>query len=65
MSGNRLDRYCNVTYSVVTGHEFIGEVVALGDSYSPDAKDRPPLYSTLKLGDKVVSPFTTSCGECQ
>ncbi|THH03731.1 hypothetical protein EW145_g6052 [Phellinidium pouzarii] len=49
---------------VVTGHEFIGEVVALGSSYSPDATDRPPLYSTLHIGDKVVSPFTSSCAEC-
>lgn len=50
---------------VVTGHEFVGEVVALGSSYSPNATDRPALYSTLKVGDKVVSPFTSSCGECQ
>ncbi|KAI5121377.1 hypothetical protein M0805_001190 [Coniferiporia weirii] len=48
----------------VTGHEFIGEVVALGSSYSPNATDRPPLYSTLSIGDKVVSPFTSSCAEC-
>lgn len=26
--------------------------------------DRPVLYSTLEVGDKVVSPFTVSCGEC-
>lgn len=26
---------------------------------------RPHLYSDLKIGDKVVSPFTVSCGECQ
>ena len=50
---------------IITGHEFVGEVVALGSSYSPDAKDRPPLYSTLRIGDKVVSPFTSSCGECE
>ena len=51
--------------SVVCGHEFIGEVIALGDSFGPDASGRPSLYSTLKIGDKVVAPFTVSCGECQ
>lgn len=46
------------------GHELIGEVVALGSSFRPDAAGRPELYSTLRVGDKVVSPFTVSCGEC-
>ncbi len=43
------------------GHEFIGEVVAL---YGPQSTGRAPLYATLKIGDKVVSPFTTNCGRC-
>lgn len=53
------------------GHEFVGEVVALGSNFlsvsGEQAKvdDRPALYSTLKVGDKVVSPFTVSCGECR
>ncbi|TFK40676.1 alcohol dehydrogenase [Crucibulum laeve] len=46
------------------GHEFIGEVVALGSSYGRDVKGRPALYSHLNIGDKVVSPFTVNCGEC-
>ncbi|KAF8798824.1 hypothetical protein BYT27DRAFT_7121893 [Phlegmacium glaucopus] len=46
------------------GHEFIGEVAALGDSYGPDAKGRPSLYNTLRVGHKVVAPFTVNCGEC-
>jgi len=46
------------------GHEFIGEVIALGDSYGPHTKGRPALYSTLKVGHKVVAPFTVNCGEC-
>lgn len=46
------------------GHEFIGEVVSLGSSYKPSTKGRPKLYSSLKVGDKVVSPFTVNCGEC-
>ncbi|EXJ95883.1 hypothetical protein A1O1_01008 [Capronia coronata CBS 617.96] len=37
----------------IMGHEFTGEVVALGS----DVK-------TVKKGDTVVTPFTTSCGEC-
>ncbi|KAI3618141.1 alcohol dehydrogenase [Moniliophthora roreri] len=49
----------------ICGHEFIGEVVRLGPSFGPGPKGRPDLYSTLKVGDKVVSPFTTSCGECR
>lgn len=51
--------------SLTCGHELIGEVVALGPSFRPDATGRPELYSTLRVGDKVVSPFTVSCGECQ
>ncbi|KJA17432.1 hypothetical protein HYPSUDRAFT_46363 [Hypholoma sublateritium FD-334 SS-4] len=47
------------------GHEFIGEVIELGSSYGAvSAKGRPALYSNLKVGDKVVSPFTVNCGEC-
>ncbi|KAJ3501511.1 hypothetical protein NLJ89_g9307 [Agrocybe chaxingu] len=46
------------------GHEFIGEVAALGHSYGGDNTGRPSLYSSLKIGDKVVSPFTVNCGEC-
>ena len=53
--------------SHICGHEIIGEIVALGTSFhlSAAGAGRPELYSTLKIGDKVVSPFTVSCGECQ
>ncbi|OWY52666.1 hypothetical protein AA0117_g7208 [Alternaria alternata] len=37
----------------VMGHEFTGHVHEVGSS-----------IKTLKVGDRVVSPFTTSCGEC-
>jgi len=51
--------------SMVCGHEFIGEIVALGTSFCSQVQaNRPTLYSSLKVGDKVVSPFTVSCGEC-
>ncbi|KAJ7645617.1 chaperonin 10-like protein [Mycena polygramma] len=47
-----------------SGHEFIGEVVELGSSFGAHLHGRPELYATLKVGDKVVSPFTVNCGEC-
>ena len=37
----------------VMGHEFLGEVVEVGRD-----------VSRLERGDRVVSPFTTSCGAC-
>jgi threonine dehydrogenase-like Zn-dependent dehydrogenase len=38
----------------VLGHEFMGEVVEVG----------PGATSALKSGDRVVVPFTISCGSC-
>jgi len=37
----------------ILGHEFMGEVVELG----PEVKN-------LKVGDRVVVPFTIACGKC-
>jgi threonine dehydrogenase-like Zn-dependent dehydrogenase len=37
----------------IVGHEFMGEVVEVG----PEVKN-------LKVGDRVVVPFTISCGRC-
>ncbi|KAI9062149.1 alcohol dehydrogenase [Trametes sanguinea] len=54
----------DVDSDLTCGHEIVGEVVALGPSFHPQALGRPELYSTLRVGDKVVSPFTVSCGEC-
>jgi len=42
-----LDRGC------VMGHEFVGEIVALGSA-----------PGGLSEGDRVLSPFTTNCGDC-
>lgn len=39
--------------ATVMGHEFVGEIVAVGREV---ARYRP--------GDRVVSPFTTNCGDC-
>ena len=38
----------------IIGHEFMGEVVEVG-----------PQNSKLKVGDRVVVPFTITCGECE
>jgi threonine dehydrogenase-like Zn-dependent dehydrogenase len=37
----------------ILGHENMGEVVAVGSA-----------ISTLKIGDRIVVPFTICCGEC-
>ncbi|KAJ5773480.1 Alcohol dehydrogenase superfamily zinc-type [Penicillium paradoxum] len=37
----------------VMGHEFVGEIVEMGSA-----------VKTLQKGDRVVTAFTTSCGEC-
>src|SRR5215210_7600486 len=37
----------------ILGHEFMGEVVDIGKS------------NGLKVGDRVVVPFTITCGECE
>ena len=37
----------------ILGHEFMGEVVEVG-----------PEVTNLKVGDKVVNPFTIACGQC-
>ena len=37
----------------VLGHEFMGEVVEIG-----------PGVTQLNVGDRVVVPFTISCGDC-
>src|SRR5688500_3367376 len=39
----------------IVGHEFMGEVMEVG----PEAKGR------LKVGDRIVVPFTIICGECE
>ncbi len=38
----------------ILGHEFMGEVVEVGSA-----------NKALKVGDRVVVPFTISCGECE
>ncbi len=39
----------------IMGHEFMGEVVETGNGISKDK---------LKVGDRVVVPFTIACGKC-
>jgi threonine dehydrogenase-like Zn-dependent dehydrogenase len=55
--GSDLHPYCGreagLDVGTVMGHEFLGEVVAVGKA-----------VATLSPGDLVVSAFSTSCGEC-
>ena len=39
----------------ILGHEMMGEVVEVGSALNGD----------LKVGDRVVVPFTIICGECE
>jgi threonine dehydrogenase-like Zn-dependent dehydrogenase len=39
----------------ILGHEFTGEVVELGSGVNKEK---------LKVGDRVVVPFTIACGSC-
>ncbi len=39
----------------IVGHEFMGEVVEVGSGIRPEK---------LKVGDRVVVPFTIACGRC-
>jgi threonine dehydrogenase-like Zn-dependent dehydrogenase len=39
----------------IVGHEFMGEVMEVGPGISTDK---------LRVGDKVVVPFTIACGQC-
>lgn len=46
-------REVGIEAGTVMGHEFLGEIVECG-----------PELEGLKAGDRVVAPFTTSCGRC-
>ena len=46
-------RELGLDQGTVLGHEFLGEVVAIGSA-----------VRRFRPGDRVVSPFTTSCAEC-
>ena len=47
------ERERGLDYGTVMGHEFVGEIVAIGR----EAK-------SVQTGDIVSCPFTTNCGEC-
>src|SRR5881409_493713 len=46
-------RETGLDYGTVMGHEFVGVVEETG-----------PEVRKFRKGEKVLSPFTTSCGEC-
>ena len=47
-------RETGLDHGTVMGHEFVGEIVERGRE-----------VTAFKKGDRVVSPFTTSCGRCR
>lgn len=47
------EREKGIDHGTAMGHEFMGEVVETG-----------PGVNTLRKGDRVMSPFTASCGTC-
>jgi threonine dehydrogenase-like Zn-dependent dehydrogenase len=42
----------------IMGHEFMGEVVEVGTEVGSNGRGK------LKVGDRVIVPFTICCGEC-
>lgn len=46
-------RETGVDVDTVMGHEFVGKVIAVGSN-----------VKSLSIGDRVCSPFTSSCGAC-
>ncbi|MBL8722444.1 MAG: alcohol dehydrogenase catalytic domain-containing protein [Planctomycetes bacterium] len=48
-----LGREVGLDVGTVLGHEFLGTVVAVGSG-----------VAKFRVGDRVVSPFSTSCGSC-
>lgn len=46
-------RETGIDVGTVLGHEFVGRVVEVGDE-----------VSGITIGERVASPFTTSCGRC-
>lgn len=59
ISGSDLHTYRSPTSTgFITGHEFVGTIHSLDNN-------SPTLSSKFKIGDRVVSPFTTSCLQCQ
>lgn len=47
------DREKGCDHGTAMGHEFVGEVVEKGKG-----------VKTIAVGDRVMSPFTTNCGQC-
>lgn len=43
----------------VLGHEFVGEILALGEGVSTDYSGQP-----VKAGDRVVAPYFLTCRRC-
>ncbi|MBA7510966.1 putative zinc-binding alcohol dehydrogenase [subsurface metagenome] len=47
------EREKGIDKGTIMGHEFVGEIIELGKQ-----------VKSFHIGDKVISPFTTNCGNC-
>ena len=47
------ERETGIDLGTAMGHEFTGEVLEVGNE-----------VKSIRVGDKIMSPFTTSCGKC-
>jgi threonine dehydrogenase-like Zn-dependent dehydrogenase len=56
-------REVGIDVGTVLGHELVGEVVALGEGARARLSALPG-GAPFGVGDRVVAPFTTNCGEC-
>lgn len=55
---------CGSELHVYRGHQPSGTGFIMGHEFTGIVTDVGSAVKTVKVGDKVVSPFTTSCGEC-
>jgi threonine dehydrogenase-like Zn-dependent dehydrogenase len=57
LCGSDLHPYCGrekgLDVGTVMGHEFVGEIIDIGSA-----------VAGLSVGNRVVAPFSTNCGEC-
>jgi 2-desacetyl-2-hydroxyethyl bacteriochlorophyllide A dehydrogenase len=51
-------RETGIDRGTVMGHELVGEIVEIGSDATGNDAD------SLKVGDRVFAPFSTSCGSC-
>lgn len=63
MEGHRAESICSELH-VFRGHQPSGTGFIMGHEFTGTITELGPSVKTLSKGDKIVSPFTLSCGEC-